>query len=329
VKFKVILITFLITSIISFAQDVHFSQFYANPLYLAPSFAGGTKGTRVVLNYRNQFPVYNVFSTYSFSIDHYFHRFQSGLGLLILSDRAGQGRLGTTNIGIQYAFHVILNNSWNFRPGVSFVYAQRSIDMDALVFPDELGTGNMGSAVRFDYNYNRREAFDFSTSTLFHNNRHWFGITVDHLMRPKLGFTYENYRLPVKYMVYGGTEIIRKGRLIRSLNESISPSFLYYQQGKNRQLIFGGYWYRDPVIFGVWLRGMFFEYDKFYNRDALIFIAGYRDEKYAFTYSFDFNISNILLRAAGSHEISLSYKFNQEWEKKKRPKKKAIPCPTF
>ena len=46
------------------AQDQHFSQFYANPLYLSPSLAGSTDGSRLVLNYRNQWPaISEAFST--------------------------------------------------------------------------------------------------------------------------------------------------------------------------------------------------------------------------------------------------------------------------
>src|SRR5437016_3907470 len=38
------------------AQDPHFTQFYANPLYLNPAFAGAAHCPRMNLSYRNQWP---------------------------------------------------------------------------------------------------------------------------------------------------------------------------------------------------------------------------------------------------------------------------------
>ena len=38
------------------AQDVIYSQFYANPLYLNPALAGAKLNSRVTLNYHNQWP---------------------------------------------------------------------------------------------------------------------------------------------------------------------------------------------------------------------------------------------------------------------------------
>jgi hypothetical protein len=52
-------------------QDANFSQFYANPLYLNPAFAGAFQCPRINLNHRNQYPNYSVFQTYSGSYDQY------------------------------------------------------------------------------------------------------------------------------------------------------------------------------------------------------------------------------------------------------------------
>ena len=42
------------------AQDPEFTQFYANPLYLNPAFAGTARCPRLVMNYRNGSDWYDV-----------------------------------------------------------------------------------------------------------------------------------------------------------------------------------------------------------------------------------------------------------------------------
>lgn len=314
------------------AQDPQFSQFYTAPLYLGPSFAGTTKGTRMNLNYRNQWPVLGKsFSTIAFSLDHYFHKFQSGLGILFFRDRAGEGRLGFTNIGLQYSFDIYINKKWRARPGVHFVYTQRSIDFSALTLP----SGDFqGSSTQIPPQ-NKVPAFDFSTSGLFFSPIHWIGFSVDHLTQPNLSlYANENYKLPIKYQLYGGTRLTRKGRLIRTLDETLNASFLFKSQNRKHQLDVGGFWFKEPIMIGLWLRAFpLYKFDdkyKILSRDALILMAGYKVDDFSFGYSFDFTISNLLVtKTAGSHEISIMYKFNQEWERKKRPRKRALPCPSF
>ena len=318
--------------IICQAQDPQFSQFYAVPLYLGPSYAGTTKGSRVNLNYRNQWPALGKsFTTIAFSYDHYFYKFQSGLGVLFLRDRAGEGKLGITNAGFQYSFNIIVNKYWRIRPGVHFVYTQKSIDFSALTLPsgDFQGTSTQHTPLE------KVLAFDFGTSILAYTNVHWFGFSVDHLTQPNLSlYETEEYKLPIKYQVFGGTRLTKRGRLIRSMSESLNGSFLFKTQGGKHQLDFGGYWYKEPLMIGVWLRALpFYKIgDKRYifSRDALILMAGYKVENMSFAYSFDATISNLLItKTAGSHEISMMYLFNQEWERMKRPKKRPVPCPTF
>src|SRR5262245_8045525 len=69
------------------AQDPHFTQFYANPLYLNPAFAGSAHCPRINLNYRNQWPaLQGQFITASVSYDQQIPSISSGIGLLALSD---------------------------------------------------------------------------------------------------------------------------------------------------------------------------------------------------------------------------------------------------
>lgn len=53
------------------AQDLQFTQFYANPLYLNPAFAGSVRCPRICMNYRNQWPnLSGTYVSYSASYDH-------------------------------------------------------------------------------------------------------------------------------------------------------------------------------------------------------------------------------------------------------------------
>ncbi len=72
------------------AQDPQFSQFYAAPLYLNPAFAGSNQASRAIANYRNQWPNFQAnFITYAASFDHFFRKYNSGIGILAMADREG------------------------------------------------------------------------------------------------------------------------------------------------------------------------------------------------------------------------------------------------
>ena len=70
----------------SYCQDVEFSQYYANPLYLNPAFAGSDNYARVSLNYRTILPTsFGDYSTYSASLDKYYDELSGGVGFQIMN----------------------------------------------------------------------------------------------------------------------------------------------------------------------------------------------------------------------------------------------------
>ncbi|MDI3527473.1 MAG: hypothetical protein PWR03_1656 [Tenuifilum sp.] len=87
IKRYIFLFSFPFLCITVNAQDVQFTQFYANPLYLSPSFTGGVVGYRVVANYRNQWTfVPGTYNTFSLSWDHNSPAFRSGFGIIAMRD---------------------------------------------------------------------------------------------------------------------------------------------------------------------------------------------------------------------------------------------------
>jgi type IX secretion system PorP/SprF family membrane protein len=313
------------------AQDAQFSQFYANPLYLAPSFAGLTEGSRLGTNYRNQWPeLPGKFITYAVSFDHNFDAFNSGLGVLILRDQAGSGYLRTTNIGVQYAYDIQINNMWHVRPGVHFAYTERAIDFYKLIFNDQLSAGGTNPGTIEIPPLNRVGDIDFGFSAMGYSELFWFGFSLDHLLRPNQSlYDFENddvlaAKVPIKYQVFGGTKIVKQGRLIRPLVESIQLAFLFKKQAQFQQLDLGMYWYKNPVVLGVWYRGL--PGISKGGQDAIIFLAGYKIEQFNFGYSYDFTISRLIGSTGGVHEISLTY----SWKAVRIQKKpRMVPCPDF
>src|SRR5205085_2095876 len=98
-KKSLLLILIFACCIKSYAQDPHFSQFYASPLTLNPAFAGKFDGNlRVAGIHRNQWPTINkAFVTTSVAVD--FRILQSkigendtwGVGLMGFSDQSANG----------------------------------------------------------------------------------------------------------------------------------------------------------------------------------------------------------------------------------------------
>ena len=87
------------------AQDPIFSQYYAAPLQLNPAFAGNTYSPHIAINYRNQWPSLNqAYVTYAVSYSQFFKDFNSGIGLMILTDDAGQGLYKTTKVSGVYSY---------------------------------------------------------------------------------------------------------------------------------------------------------------------------------------------------------------------------------
>ena len=311
----------------SFGQDPTFSQFYANPLYLSPSFTGATNEYRLAVNYRDQWPaVPGVFNTYSISFDKAMPNFNSGIGVLATYDVAGSGNLSTTNIGLLYSYDFNINKEWHIRPGVEFKFYYLGLDIGKLVFNSQItgsGTSPSVTAPPFD----NVADIDFATSALVYNSRTWAGFTLDHLLTPKMSFYGNDATLPVKFNFYGGTQILKRTRLRQKTQEILSVAVNFQKQGKFYQSDLGLYFYKDPIIFGIWYRGIPLVTSQV--GDAIIGLIGIKTKQLHIGYSYDFTISNLIGSTGGAHEISLVYEFNNLSLGQLKKRIRAIPCPEF
>ncbi len=301
-------------------QDIHFSQFFANKLFLAPSFAGATQQNRLILNYRNQWPGLPGFVTYSTSYDRYIPNFKSGIGVAIMRDVAGSANYSNMQLGLCYSFDFLLNDEIHIRPGASFSYVQRSIDFLKLVYGSQVNDNTIPNILPA---IDMLNAVDAASSVIVYTKNYWGGVTVDHLLRPNLSILGGQERLSRKLDLYGGATLIRRGRLLRPIDETLSVAFKFAAMDKYKQLDIGLYWSKSPLILGLWYRGIPpFNSDR---GDAFVFLAGVKLQHITVGYSYDFTISNLSGHSAGSHEISISYEFARYRKKKMH----VVPCPEF
>ena len=306
----------------AFCQSPQFSQYYASPLLLAPSFAGNSLGSRAFVSYRDQWAkLPGSFLTYSVAIDNNFYAINSGFGLVVMNDIAGSAKLGSTSATGLYSYRFNLNDDWRIRPGISFSFTQRALNYAKAIFPDQISESGVDPTTMEipskPYNY-----FDASSSIVVYNRRLWLGLCVDNLMRPNNSFSRLTARLPMQWSHFAGINFPLTNS-VGKVPEVITLNYLYKMTRTWRQLDIGVNWYRAPLLLGFGWRGLPAA-DKYHSYDALIFTTGFAFNDMAFGYSYDFTVSKLGSPTGGSHEITFSYSFN---EGNKKNRKGAIPCP--
>jgi type IX secretion system PorP/SprF family membrane protein len=283
------------------AQDPAFSQFYANPLYLNPAFAGTNDCPRANLNYRDQWPgVGRTYVTTSVSWDQHIQAIGGGLGVLISQDRTGNGNLNTTHASLLYSYRLQLNNKFAMKAGFEASYRRIDVDWTDLTFGDMIDPqyGFIFATNEDIGNYDQSVNYpDFSAGLLGYSENFFFGFAAHHLTQPNQGFISES-QLPTKFTIHAGGNI----KLNKYKNAfTISPNFLYQKQQDFEQFNYGIYVYKGPVVGGLWAR------NSLTNFDSFILMIGLVQESFKFGYSYDITVSNLKnSNTLGAHELSFT-----------------------
>jgi type IX secretion system PorP/SprF family membrane protein len=114
-----------------FSQDIQYSQFYANPLYLNPAFAGSTGLTRVGVNFRNQWPALDQsFIAYTAYADHFSEKNNSGFGVTVSGARETFNQSRTDEIGLLYSYRLRLGEKRFLHVGAQGSFISRDVLFD-------------------------------------------------------------------------------------------------------------------------------------------------------------------------------------------------------
>ena len=321
--YKVILVTVVLlinSSINLYAQDPIFTQFYSNPVYLNPAFAGSNKCPRIVSNFRNQWPGFSGdFITTSLTYDQYVDKIKGGLGIILMSDQVAK-TLKSNEASFVYSYHQHLSRKFTLNFGIQGTYISKSIDRSNLTFGDMIHPRRGFVLSTQDViNYAPVDIFDFSAGILGYTDKFYVGFATHHLTEPSFSYISTNNTsfLNRRYTAHAGTEISLNSKSLFSEEEkSLSPSVLFIKQGDFQQLNFGLYYRKGNYVVGAWYR----------EGDSFIVTAGMNTKLLRIGYSYDLTTSQLGVYSGGSHEISIALKLYCAPKKKSL---RAMSCPSF
>lgn len=194
------------------AQDLHFSQFYHNPMHLSPASTGMFRGDmRAAALYRSQWTSVPVsYSTFAGAFDWKAMRKKTNMvsfGGLLQHDRAGDGVLSWTQIGLTGSVAHAIGATQALSAGFGIAFAQRSFDISGLRFKNQWAGDYFDPALPSKETMGNRSGLFPSLSAGFNwlyepgdtRTRIQAGLGAFHLNRPSSGFKDDtDSRLPVR-----------------------------------------------------------------------------------------------------------------------------------
>nr|WP_236025549.1 type IX secretion system membrane protein PorP/SprF [Algoriphagus oliviformis] len=327
----------------AFAQDPQYSQYYAAPLYLNPAMAGGELTGRVGFNYRNQWPSIDAqFTTFSAYYDTYLPDYNSGIGIHVMQDTEGAAQLRSTSISAMYSYELKLGDNTYFRPGFQASYIRREIGFyENLVFANQINPNDpfgptmpgtdipgLGDPIGM---------LSLSVGGLVFTENLWAGFSAHHVNEPNQSFIDGVSPLPMKLSFHAGYRIpLAEGGMRGDFTHmrkqrSLTPTVNYKRQGPFEQLDVGAYFSIEPIVFGLWYRGLPYKpVEQQSNRDAIVMMVGVNLlSGLNIGYSFDYTVSQLGIQSGGAHELSLSWTLPNQYQGKPSRRDTILPCPKF
>jgi type IX secretion system PorP/SprF family membrane protein len=283
-------------------QDLHFSQFFNNPLLTNPANTGFIPDAdyRLGASYRNQYSnimavPYKTMSIFG-DAQVFRNRIETGwlgLGAVILRDVAGSGSLTSTKAYASIAYHQELGLSSLLTAGFNVGWANKRIDQSKLTFPDQfdgkffdsnIPTSAMllnNSISYFDLQVGMNYAY-FPTEDIYINA----GYSIHHVNEPKETFFEDN----------GNDQIsMRQIAFLNGLfkvtdNVIINPNVYYTTQAKASELVLGINGAYNLTEHGEkqFIAGLYYRYG-----DAVVPMVGLEINNIRFTFSYDVTTSSL------------------------------------
>ncbi|MDP4290786.1 MAG: PorP/SprF family type IX secretion system membrane protein [Bacteroidota bacterium] len=254
-------------------QDMGFSQFIYNPIFLNPAACGIERGLRVSVNYHREM----MFSTSKFettgvSFDQSLHDLNikglGGTGFFLMKTQEGDGKMNTISIGVPLTARVEINEFWTMQASIAPVIYEKFIDWNKLVFGDQLdpyygvvlpttqtGFGDARNNINFfDFHaglwarYESDPTFQVNTESDVLD----MGISAQHVPEPNQSFFSQVSNLPTHY--------IFMARYSKNLSTSqyrsskLQPFVMFEKQSSMQDWVIGTNYINNGLNVGAYIR---------------------------------------------------------------------------
>jgi type IX secretion system PorP/SprF family membrane protein len=300
-KYIHIILFFFFLSIISFAQDIHLSQFYFSDHLLNPAKVGDFEGDyRVTANYRNQWrEISDPISTYIISLDKSFHYYSHQIdgGIMVARDEFSGFNSVTTKILLSGAYSYKYKGH-TFRVGIQPGIVFRKTDLSKQTFPVQWDYGD-GT---FNQNFANQESTIHESESFFDLNLgvQWnkkfgklepkVGFAIDHVNRPKdTFFTTYAERLRSRKVFHAEVDYLITEKI------TLQPKWLWMWTDNANDMVLGTnvkYRLMNKSISSVFA-GVYYRHGAERIFDCVIPTVGCRFKKFDLGFSYDVNLSSL------------------------------------
>ncbi len=293
-----ILVCITVLSLVTEAQDIHWSQFNDNQIFQNPGNTGNFNGDyRIIANYRSQWKSVTIpFNTVSFSGDTRYEKNQNlGIGILFFNDAAGDGKFQTSEFQLNTSYKLIISkdSTHSIRPGINIGINHRQVNWDKFSFDNQYNGATYDPTLPTNETYQNQRNTNLSFGLgVVHEYKQKerqkisSGIGFYNLNRPNQGFFGEKVQRDIRFSIFS------KGTYQITNEIDILPSFALQIQGKYKEIIVGSnvkyILYQKPTLYqavyaGLWLR----------TKDAGYLSVGMDYQNWFFGMSYDFNLSKL------------------------------------
>lgn len=276
-------------------QDPMFTNYLQNPIAFNPAIAGTVSGLNLSLLSRHQWVgMDGAPTTYSFGAHTPYIRQNMGIGFNVMTDKAGP--LRNTHITGSYAYQITvvegLQLSMGLKAGLSSYNAKigglRVNDPDPNFQSDE-----------------NRVSPNLGVGFYLYTNQYYAGFSIPRLIEPRLNKEYRESLEPYNpqfYLMGGYNFTINR-------DWKILPSSLVGIMNGTPMSI-------DLTVQALYLERFYFG-THYRIGDAIgLFVNANVHSQLSLGYAFDFTLNKLSRINSGTHELMISYKFDDIWNKK-------------